>query len=109
LANQSLFQLDTSNLQALENVGLLYFDLNDYPNTRLTWQTFLEYRPNDPGALIWISKTYVLENRPKEAIEALELIFKDDPKEAAIIFEDPIFDELIQRKDFEKMRQRYRD
>lgn len=65
---------------ALYNIGLVYFSLKNYENSRIRFKQLLNEYPESKytgSALYWIGESYTAENKTDEAIKFLEEAVND--------------------------------
>lgn len=74
------FHWSNFRVDALYNIGLVYFNLKNYENSRIRFKQLLDEYPESKytgSALYWIGESYTAENKTEEAIKFLEEAVKD--------------------------------
>lgn len=74
------FHWSNFRLDALYNLGLIYFDLKKFEDSRIRFKQLLNEYPESQysgSALYWIGESYSAENRTEDAIKFLEEAVND--------------------------------
>ena len=87
------------------NLALSYFDLGEYEGAAKQYEIITKMWPSDPRGYFLLTKTYVADQKHREAIEILEQAHKLSPKDVKDILE--LGDMMFENKAYTEAKEAY--